>query len=309
LPDRRAELHNQAMFDWNDLRYFLAVAREGSTLAASRALGVNQSTVQRRLAELERNLGYAVVRRYQSGYQLTELGEALLPAARKVEDAFVALERQVRSYGEDLAGTIRLTCPEPLVSRITGSPLLTMFQERYPGLRVEFVMSDGYLDLSKGEADVALRSGEPADENLVGRKIGDSIWAVYASRSYVQRHGRPHDASDLSHHAIVGFEGMLSKHRAAKWLATVAPDATIAASNNSVLGVLSAVKSGVGVAPLPTTIADMHDDLVQVVAPVPELARGWYLLAHPDLRHTPRISALFDFVTGHLDIVRPILMG
>jgi DNA-binding transcriptional LysR family regulator len=297
------------MFDWSDLRHFLAVAKHGSTLAAARALGVNQSTVHRRIDALERRIGHALVRRHPSGYQLTEFGEALLPAAQAVENAAIAVERQVQAYGNQLDGVIRLTCPEPLVSRITGSALLELFQERYPALRIEFVMSDRYLDLSKGEADIALRSGEPDDENLVGRKIGDSIWAVYASRSYVQQHGKPQRVEDIADHAIIGFDGTLINHRAAKWFAAVAPNARIAARNNSVLGVLHAVKSGVGVAPLPTAIADMHDDLVQVLPPVQELGRGWYLLAHPDVRKTPQIRAFFDFVTEKLDLVRPILMG
>ena len=170
-------------------------------------------------------------------------------------------------------------------------------------------MSDRYLDLARGEADVALRSGDPDDPDLVGRKIADSVWAVYASKSYVQHHGRPDSAADLARHSLVGFDGTMAGHRAAKWLAEVAPGATIAARNNSVLGVLLAVKSGVGVAPLPTTIADTDEDLVQVLPPVPALARGWYLLAHPSLRHTPRIAAFFDFIVEELPAVRSILMG
>lgn len=151
-------LHNLRMFDWNDLRYFLAVAQHGSTRAAARALGVNQSTVHRRLLELERRLGHALVRRHPTGYRLTELGETLRPAIERVDEAVAGVERVVRDYGNTLVGTIRLTCPEPLVSRIASSPLLDLFHERHPGLRVELVMSDGYLDLSKGEADIALRS-------------------------------------------------------------------------------------------------------------------------------------------------------
>lgn len=298
-----------AMFDWSDLRYFLAVARHGSTLAASRALGVNQSTVHRRIAELERRIGGPLMLRYPAGYRSTEFGEALLPAAEAIETSVMALERRIVAYRSDLAGTIRLTVPEPLVSRIVGSTLLDMFHARYPALRIEFVMSDRYLDLSKGEADIALRSGEPADETLIGRKIADSIWAVYGSRSYVQQHGAPQRIEDVGRHAIVGFDGMLINHRAAKWLAAIAPGANIAARNNSVLGVLHAVKSGIGIAPLPTTIADMDDDLVRILPPVPELTRGWYLLTHPELRQTPRIRAFFDFVVEKLDMVRPILMG
>ncbi len=297
------------MFEWSDLRHFLAVARHGSTLAAARALGVNQSTVHRRLAELERRVGHPLVLRHPTGYRLTETGQSLLPYAQSVENAVIALERRIDGLDTGLEGTIRLTCPEPIVARLTASPLLERFHQRYPGVRVEFAMSDRYLDLARGEADVALRSGDPDDPDLVGRKIADSVWAVYASKSYVQHHGRPDSAADLARHSLVGFDGTMAGHRAAKWLAEVAPGATIAARNNSVLGVLLAVKSGVGVAPLPTTIADTDEDLVQVLPPVPALARGWYLLAHPSLRHTPRIAAFFDFIVEELPAVRSILMG
>lgn len=215
LQSCRAEAHNFGMFDWNDLRYLLAVAREGSTLAAARVLGVNQSTVHRRLVELERRIGFALVVRHATGYRLTELGETLLPAAERVDEAVSLLQNQIRAYGDELVGIIRLTCPEPLVSRLVGSPYLDLFHENHPGLKIEFVMSDRYLDLGKGEADVALRSGEPDDERLIGRKIADSIWAVYASKSYLQHHGRPERIDDLGHHALVGFDGMLAGHRAA----------------------------------------------------------------------------------------------
>jgi molybdate transport repressor ModE-like protein len=297
------------MFDWNDLRHFLAVARYGSTLAAARALGLSQSTVHRRLAELERRLGRDLVERHPTGYRLTETGRTLLPAAEAVERAVLALEQQSEHLGADPTGIVRLTCPEPLVSRIAENGLLDRFQARHPGLSVEFVMSDRYLDLARGEADVALRSGEPMDPDLVGRKVADSIWAVYASPNYVQRHGRPQDVADLSHHALIGFDGVMADHRASLWMAAAVPNARIVAHNNSVLGVLLAVKSGVGVAPLPTTIADAEDALVQVLPPIPELTRGWYLLTRRDLRKTPRVAAFYDFVIEELPTLRSILMG
>ena len=285
------------MFDWNDLRYLLAIARHGSTLAAGRALGVNQSTVQRRLGELERRLGRPLASRSPSGYQLTEFGQALLPYARSVEDAVASTERRVLGFGDALEGTVRLTFPEPIVGRIVASGLLDRLHARYPGLRVEFATSDRYLDLSRGEADVALRSGEPEDMNLVGRKVADSTWAVYARRAYVERYGRPHDLSELGKHRLVGFEGSMAGHRVSKWLDQVAPGADIASRNTSVLGLLLAVKSGLGIGPLPTTIADPEDELVQLFPPIPELARDWYLLTHPDLRRQPRIAALFNVFT------------
>jgi DNA-binding transcriptional LysR family regulator len=297
------------MFDWNDLKYFLAVADHHSTLAAARALKVNQSTVQRRLGELERRIGQQLVKRHPTGYRLTEFGEAMIAHAQRVAQSVQAFEQHVEATRREAVGVIRVTCPEPLVYRITQSALLDRFHARYPGLPVEFVMSDKYLDLTKGDADVALRSGDTQDNELVGRKIADSIWAVYASRKYIERHGKPNRLEDLEQHLLVGFDDTMTNHRAAKWLRQVAPNASIVARNDSVLGLLYAVKSGVGLAPLPTAIADAEQDLVRVLGPIPELARIWRLLTPADLRHTPRVSAFFDFIIEEIDALRPILTG
>jgi DNA-binding transcriptional LysR family regulator len=297
------------MFDWNDLKYFLAVAQHQSTIAASRALGVNQSTVQRRVTELERRIGRPLVKRHPTGYRLTEFGQELLPHAERVRQAVSALEQQLGESGRDATGVIRVTCPEPIVYRITQTSFLDRFHARHPELRVEFVMSDKYLDLAKGEADVALRSGDTDDGELVGRKIADSVWAVYASRQYVERHGRPERVEDLARHALVGFDDTMAKHRVAQWLRQVAPEAAIVARNNSVLGLIYSVKAGVGIAPLPTSLGDAEPDLVQVLGPVPELARIWRVLAHPDVRRTPRVSAFIDFLVEEIETLRPILTG
>ncbi len=309
MQNGAAQMHNSAMFDWNDLKYLLAVARHQSTLAAGRALGVNQSTVQRRLGELERRIGRPLVKRHATGYRLTGFGEEMLVHAQSVERAVQAFEQHTEVSQREAAGVIRVTCPEPLVYRITQSSLLDRFHARHPGLRVEFVMSDKYLDLMKGEADVALRSGDTDDDELVGRKIGDSLWAVYASRQYIERHGQPDRTEDLGQHALVGFDETMADHRAARWLQQVAPNGRIVARNNSVLGLLYSVKSSIGLAPLPTAIADAEQDLVRVLGPIPELTRIWRVLAHPDLRRTRRVSAFFDFMVDEIDNLRPIITG
>jgi len=187
-------------------------------------------------------------------------------------------------------------------------PFIERFHSRHPEYRVDFVMSDRYLDLAKGEADVAFRSGDTDDE-LVGRKIAESIWAVYASRSYVERNGRPADLQDLSKHPLLALDESMRGHRVAKWLRDVAPGAKIVARNSSVLGLLQGVKAGLGVGPLPTTIADSDPDLVRVLGPVAELSRSWRLLTHPDLRRSARIAAFFDFAVQERDALRHILAG
>jgi DNA-binding transcriptional LysR family regulator len=297
------------MFEWSDLRYLIAISRHGSTIAAARALGVNQSTVHRRLAELERRVGLALVKRDPTGYRLSELGEGLMAQVFDVEAAVLALECRVRALKDDLKGVIRLTCPEPTVARIAATGLLDSFYERYPGLTVEFVTSDRYLDIISGEADVAFRSGEPADDRLVGRKICDSTWAIYASRDYVAEHGRPATIADLARHALIGFDGIMQNHRVAKWLPRAIPGGRIVSRSNSMLGTVSAVKAGIGVAPLPTTLGDAEATLVQVLPPVAELARSWYLLTNPDLRKTPRIAAFVDHMLGNIPALKVALIG
>lgn len=296
------------MFDWNDLRYFLAVAQHHSTTAAGKALGQSQSTVQRRLVELERRLGQKLVTRHVTGYRLTDLGQALLPQAERVGRAVAEFEQHVSDNARDTLGVIRVTCPEPIVYRMTQSGLFDRFHARHPKLRVAFVTSDRYLDLSKGEADVAFRSGDTDDE-LVGRKIANSIWAIYASHGYIERYGRPERIEDLSAHLLVGFDETLKNHRTSKWLAEVAPQAKLAARNNSVLGLVYAVKSGVGLGPLPTALGDAESDLVRVLGPIAELSRSWRLLAHPDVRRTPRVAAFFDFIVAEREALKPILTG
>jgi DNA-binding transcriptional LysR family regulator len=191
------------MFDWNDLRYLLAVGRCGSTNAAARALGVSQSTVQRRIVELERRTGHALVVRKATGYALTPLGRELLPAAEQVAAAVEEVERKLRGISWDGREIIRLTCPEPVVGRL--KPLIDRFREHHRGLKVEFVASDRYLDLLKGEADVALRSGD-TDDALVGKAVAASVWGLYASAAYVERHGRIEAPSHLARHAVVALD-------------------------------------------------------------------------------------------------------
>jgi DNA-binding transcriptional LysR family regulator len=297
------------MFDWDDLRHLIAVSRCGSTLAAAKALGVNQSTVHRRLAELERRIGLTLMKRHPAGYRLSEVGEVLIDQVVVVETAIANLEQKIQSLKLDLKGVIRLTCPEPTVPRIAATGLLERFHQRYPGLMVEFVTSDRYLDLTKGEADVAFRSGEPVDDRLIGRKICDSVWAVYASKSYIQTHGRPSSIAELAAHALIGFDGIMQNHRVAKWLPVAVPNARIVSRSSSMLGAVSSAKAGIGIASLPTTLGDAEDVLVQVLPPVEELTRSWYLLTHPDLRKTPRIAAFVDYMLDDIAALRLALIG
>ena len=295
------------MFDWDDLRHFLAVARHGSTTAAARASRVDQSTVQRRLTEFEHRIGQPLVERSPAGTRLTAYGQQLLPHAQAVERHMLALEQFVQSSARGLNGVIRMTCPEPIVARITRSPLLDRLADRHPGLRVEFVMSDHYVDLRKGEADVALRSGDTVDNQLVGRKVADSLWAVYGGRDYLARHPAPQELDDLVRHPWVGFDESMANHRATTWLHQVAPGARVVATSASVLGTVASAKANLGLAALPMALGDAEPDLVRVLGPVADLTRSWRILTTRELRRTPRVSAFFEFMASEVALLRPIL--
>ena len=297
------------MFDWDDLKHFLAVAKYGSATAAARAMNIDQSTVQRRLAALEQRIGQSLVERHSTGYQLTSYGKSALPFAQAIEQRVQAFENFLQFSARELKGVLRLTCPEPIVLRISQSQLLERFYAAHPGLRVEFVMSDHYVDLNKGEADVAFRSGDTQDNLLIGRKIADSLWAVYGGRDYLAQHGQPQHIDELAGHAWVGFDDTMANHRATLWLQQVAPGARRVATSGSVLGAVHFAKANLGLAALPTALGDTEPDLVRVLEPIDELTRSWRMLTTRQLRRTPRVAAFFAFVVSEAPAMRNILTG
>lgn len=294
------------MFDWNDLRHFLAVAREGSTLAAARTLCVNQSTVHRHLSALEKDLGCKLVQRHPTGYRLTALGRELQVHAQRMEESAAALELHVAASEKGMTGRIRVTCSTAVGHRLMKSGLLDRFGERYPGLKVELIMTERLVNLSRGEAEIAIRGGEPTDESLVGKKVANVAWGVYATHSYVERYGHPRTPADLNRHRVIRFDERLANHKAARWLRSKAPQATVCGESGNIPSILLAMKSGAGVAPLLAPVGDSDPELVCVLGPLPELSYPMYLLTHRELHRTPRVSAFFDFCSREL---RPVLTG
>jgi DNA-binding transcriptional LysR family regulator len=191
---------------------------------------------------------------------------------------------------------------------LAKSILIENFHARYPGLRVEFIITDKYLDLSKGHADIAIRTGEAADDNLIGRKIAEVPWAVYATRSYVKLHGRPERTHDLNEHLVIAFDGEIPNFAAARWRRSVAPRAKIAARSDNWAAYLATVKTGVGLAPLPIHHGDRERELVRLIDTEPRVVSQFWLLMHPDMRHTPRVRAFFDYVVAEVKTFRSLLL-
>ena len=231
-------------------------------------------------------MGRRLVERHLGSYRLTALGEELRPAAEGVEAAVAAFERDLAARDKGLTGTVRVTCGSGVAACLRRTPLIDAFHARYPGLRVELVISDRVLDLSKGEAEIAIRIGEPKDEALVGRKIADVSWSVYASRGYLERYGRPDNPEDLKGHLVVGCDGPIADYPGARWQRSVAHHATVAARCDHWQGLMLAVRTGAGLAAMPHFQGDNESDLVRVIDDI-GLVMPCYLLMHRDMQHTP----------------------
>lgn len=298
LRDRSAKVQNGRVFDWNDLKHFLAVARTGSTLAAGRTLGVSQTTAARRVAALEQALGRSLFERRAAGYALTAEGEALLAQAEVVEAATTALADLAASRSREASGTVRLTTDHIFAVTILA-PVMRDLHEAHPAIRIELDASSEIRDLAAGAADIALRRcARPEGGGLVGRKLANDGWALYCSRAYAEAHGRPRSRRELPGHALIGGggEGVWKVYQA--WLAENGLEDAIAMRHDSPLGLLSAVRAGSGLAVLPRIVADNDPELLRCLPPAPDKDYGLWLLTHERLRHVPRVRVVLDFLAA-----------
>lgn len=286
--------------DWNDLRYFIAVARGGSTLAAGREQRVSQTTVARRIAALEAAIGFPLFDKRQAGYALNDAGRELLAHAEQVESHVLALQTAADAQARDISGTVRLTAEEIFAMTLLP-PLLRELHEQQPNVRIELDTTASLRDLGAGEADVALRSAsKPQASGMVGRRLCRDDWTLYCSRDYAQRHGVPRSAEDLKSHAIVGGGAGGLWRAYSNWLKQVGLEDRVAMHHGSSTGLLSAVRSGFGIAALPCIVADCDPDLIQCLPPPKDHKRAMWLLTHERVRRTPRVRLVVDFLYRRL---------
>lgn len=299
--DLLRKLGEPEMLDWNDLRYFLAVAREGSTLAAGRSLRVSQTTVARRIAALERALGLTLFDKRQAGYALTPAGEELLGRAEQVEASAVSFADAASAQSRETRGTVRVTTEEVYAITLL-SEILPALHEAHPEIMIDLDTSQQVRDLGAGEADISLRStkGEQQPAGLVGRQLCLDDWSLYCSRSYAARHGVPTTVAEMRNHSFIGGGGgNLWVHYQA-WLRELGLESQVAMHHASSGGLLSGVRSGFGIAVLPCIVADGDSELIRCVPPRTGHTRSLWLLTHERCRHTPRVRAVIDFIYERL---------
>ncbi|QRN96155.1 LysR family transcriptional regulator [Archangium violaceum] len=296
------------MPDWTDLRYFLAIAREGTLAAAARELEVDASTVGRRLTALEEELGSRLFDRTPAGLVLTDVGRGIRSAVEEMEAAALAVER--RASGEDarLEGVVRITLTEAFAVDVV-LPRFAPFRERHPGIEVRFLTDYGSLDLARREADIAVRLTRPQEDTLVARKVGEIAIAPYASETYLERRGMPDPSQGFAGHDVIGYVDSAERWPEARWLAEAAPSAHVAVRCNSLLSVVAATSAGLGVGVMPCLCGDRESGLRRVAPVVASLRRDIWLVVHADLQHNARVRATLHFLAELIQRERPLLSG
>ena len=289
------------MYEWSDLRIFLAVAREGSTLAAARILNRNQTTVSRRIEALERALDFVLFTRTTRGFALTPQGRTLLQKIEAVEVAALDVEVDATRLTRDLSGSIRVTAADAMMTHVV-SPIILNYRALHPEVRFEGLSAEHRVSLEKGEADIAFRAtgGELTGDTLISMRLPNITWGVYCSEAYVQRNGKPASMDDLKDHAIVAYGGQVATLHFSIFFMSYVRGEQVATTSNSIPNMAGAVRAGLGVGLLPQMVGFKAPELVLCFPSPVETDSAWWLLASPEAYRQPRIRSFMAFAAERI---------
>jgi len=289
--------------NWDDLRFVSAVSRHGSLLAAAKELRVEHTTVGRRIDAAERSLDTKLFARGTAGLVLTVDGERLLEPLQRVEEAVNALERRANAEQVEFQGTVTVTSPESF-GVVWLAPRLASFARQHRGLRIALEPSGDVLDLGRRQADIAVRFFRTKQRALVVRRVAEVGHGLYASKSYLARDA-VRGSEDLKRHPLLS-DNLQSVE--ARWLSALSSGNTPIFTSTLAVGLAAAAKAGAGIAVLPRYIGDSEPELKHLPMPNEPKDVLW-LTVHRDLRSTPRIRAVLDFLINQFDRERAILRG
>jgi DNA-binding transcriptional LysR family regulator len=285
-----AKMHN---VNWDDLRFFLAVHRAGTTSGAARELRVEHTTVGRRLAALEEALGATLFLRTKSGTAPTAAAAAILPLAEAMENDALAIERRIGASDAAVSGIVRLTTSEAFGGYLIRK--LPALQERHPRLVIEIHTGNEVLDLTRGGADVAVRFAPTPQRELICRRVGEMAWALLASPDYLSRRPKLVSLDDLTGHDVIGYDERLQNSPGGRWIRAHAQGAKIPVVATSLVAAVDAAAAGIGMAVAPLFLA-ADRPAIQRVWERPLSAHPVWVVYHPDVGRLARVRAVADFV-------------
>lgn len=295
-------------FDWDDLRFFLAVARSGRLTAAARRLGADHATVSRRITSLEVSLKAKLFERRPQGYGLTTHGERLLAKAESMETDALAIQSEIGGADMALSGTVRIGAPDGFGTSFLA-PRLPKLIAAYPALEVQLVAMPRLLSLSKREADVAITLAPPKEGKIVARKLADYRLGLYASRGYLSKAPELNAVEDLFNHSVLGYIDDLIFTPELDYLDEVARGLRAQVQSSNLVAQLRATVAGAGVCVLPAFMAQEVPELVPVLPALVSLQRSFWLVVHADLKDVARVRAFVDFIVKETRAARALLMG
>ncbi len=290
--------------DWGDLPVLLALSRCDTMTAAAKTLGINQTTVARRIDALEETLGVQLVERRRDGISLTEEGIASARAAEQMEGVAIALERALVGGSARLAGTVRITTADMIA---VGHPdLFSSFARKFPDIELEVVTGYAVQSLARREADVAIRLTPKPAEHLFGRKLGRLEYGVYGSSALVAEVGR---RTRLDRYPWLGWTKEVGARGTEAWMKEHVPDAKIIGRHDTALPMHAAAADGAGLLLMPCVYGDAHPELVRLRGPIDGLGYDLWVLTHEDLARTARVRAFLRHVGEYFDERRGALSG
>lgn len=287
--------------DWDDLRVVLAVAEHSTLAAAAQSLKISHPTLTRRIKMIEERLGTPLFERGPKTLELTETGLDLKSLAERWRDEITELERHLAGRDRRPAGPVRLTAPDAVAEYILPD-ILAAFNREHPRIVIELVVSSNVLSLQQRAADIAIRITDQPDPSLIGRRIGSVGMAIYAERSL---------AASLTSgdEPWIGYDGNLACHKPGLWVASNVPDERIAFRSNTLLGIIRAVRSGMGLAILPCFVGDADPQLARIGERLTELDIGLWLLADRATADVPRMRTTLDGLAKGLMASRRRMAG
>ena len=287
--------------EWGDLSVILAVCRAGTLSGAARHLGVDHSTVYRRVNTIEERTGVRFFVRLSDGYRMTEAGETTLQYAERIENEVHALGREIVGQDARLQGSVRVTAPEGMMAQLLPQAA-AQFLMQHPGVKIDLIGGTDSLDLSKREAEVAVRATRKPPDSSLAQKVCSFRFGLYSSRKYLKTWG-DEPLSEASWCFIRGISAWLVP---LIWKKQEHADACTVLSGNSVHPLIEAVAQGVGVTALPCYIGDREKRLVRIGPPLESLSLQLWVLTHTDLRHTVRVKTLMshlqEFLSARADL-------
>lgn len=292
--------------NWDDVRIFLAVARAGQILGAAKRLELNHATVSRRIVALEESLKAKLFRRLTTGTELTEAGERFLGVAERMEADMIAARAEIAGEGSDVSGTVRIGAPDGFGVAFLAQRL-GQLTERHPQLSLQLVPVPRSFSLSRREADIAITVDRPTEGRLVAGKLVDYSLGLYASQGYVEKHGSPASAKELTRHRLVGYVPDLVISPTLDYATEINPGWSASYAVSSALGQTEAVRSGAGIGILHTFIARNYPDLVPLTA-LGTIRRAYWLVYHESVRPLRRIQAVSAFIGEIVEAERTIFL-